>query len=129
MVTRTGQVRVADTGLNALTRQSSVLHTGSDHWPYKSPEELENPREVTAAMDTYSFAVTAYVVCDNHVHNLQLTVFRSADFQHKAPLPFAQPVARSCVYLETRTFTPSDSSRYEWTHVGTPKTLFGLYAE
>ena len=62
MVTRNGRVRAADTGLNALMRGASVAAT--DHWPFKSPEELDNPTcKITPAMDTYSFAVTVYTVC------------------------------------------------------------------
>jgi hypothetical protein len=67
MVTRNGRVRVADVGLNARMRQLRGA-SGIDHWQFKSPEELGNPNcNITTAMDTYSFAVTVYTVCANHV--------------------------------------------------------------
>jgi|ERR1700722_6075570 len=67
MVAPGGRVLVADVGLNACMRQlidSLWVTFVQDNWPFKSPEELNSPNGiVTAAGDTYAFAVTAYAVC------------------------------------------------------------------
>ena len=66
MVAPGGRVLVADVGLNASMRQLTDLPWVTnvpDNWAFKSPEELNNPNGiVTAAGDTYAFAVTAYAV-------------------------------------------------------------------
>jgi len=61
MVTPNGRVLVADVGFNHRTEQLTLGRVPiPDKWAYMPPEGAIS---ITAAADTYVFAVTVYTVC------------------------------------------------------------------